>query len=206
MFSLLLLPPICGLCLFFGLLTAKRGPLIRIALTLVLTGLVAPIAALFTYSLLVELPVEPVFTGTALLIASLIWRLVPRLPIPKSNIRGICWLLVLTSCTLITVELTAAKPSLLALLHLSLLTRMMAVALPLVAGHVLLSVLASTVPVRHMVPKKEVPLSSKSMECSPATLPLLSRPLELVGTDAPYYPLAIALTAGTGPAAAFSCN
>lgn len=90
MFSLLLLPPVCGLCLFLGLLVAPRGLVVRLALTLVLSGLAAPILGLLAHALLVELPLTPLLVAIALVTASLLWRLVPVLPVPTGNVRGLC--------------------------------------------------------------------------------------------------------------------
>lgn len=202
MFSLLLLPPVCGLCLFLGLLVAPRGLVVRLALTLVLSGLAAPVLGLLAHTLLVELPFTPLLVATALVTASLLWRLVPVLPVPTGNVRGLCWILVLTSCTLITVGITAGSPSPL-LLHLAFTLRLLFVVFLCAGAHLLLSLLL--VPARSL-PVKQVSTSRLPRKCVQPALPLLTRPLELVGADAPYYPLALALTAGKGPAAAFSLN
>jgi hypothetical protein len=205
MFSLLLLPPVCGLCLFLGLLTATRGPLVRLALTLVLTGLVAPIVGVLAHSVLPELPVVTALALTAVALAGVLWRVVPRLPMPQGNVRGLCWALVLTSCTLTTVALTSPTLATWSL-QASLLLRLILLALPFVVAHLLVSRLPTRTSTTPGVATKRSPLSGRELHCTAPALPLLARPLELVGADAPYFPLASALTAGAGPAAAFSCN
>jgi hypothetical protein len=201
MFSLLLLPPVCGLCLFLGLLTATRGPLVRLLLTLVLTGLVAPVIGVAMHNFLHELPVEFVLGSTALLLAFLICRVVPVLPVPSGNTRGLCWALVLVSCTLTTVMLTA--PAVAHGMELALVVRLLVVALGLAGAHVATSLFTR----RALAPKRNAtPVAQPRPRPTSATPTLLSRPLELVGADAPYYPLASGFTAGAGPAAAFSAN
>ncbi|RZJ85843.1 MAG: hypothetical protein EOO60_14235 [Hymenobacter sp.] len=206
MFSLLLLPPVCGLCLFLGLLTAARGPLVRLALTLVFTGLVAPIIGIVACSVLSELPANAVLLATALLTAIVLWRVVLRLPVARGNIRGLCWGLVLTSCTLTTVTLTSTALS--ATTHYApFAVRLLAILLLFVLAHVLVSLLSGrTVSATGRGATKKADSASHELHCTAVAIPVLARPLALVGADAPYHPLAKALTAGTGPAAAFSLN
>lgn len=205
MFILLLLPPICGLCLFLGLLTAARGPLVRLVLTLVLSGLVVPILGVATHRFLHELPLDFVFLGTALLVASLIWRLIPVLPVPRTNVRGLCWGLVLVSCTLTTVVLTAPAPVAHGL-ELALLLRLVVVGMGVVGAHTVVTLLNH----RFLVPVKPMPRSGSTtgqgQQPTKATPTLLNRPLELAGASGPYRPLTHSLAAGAGPAAAFSAN
>ena len=200
MFTLLLLPPVCGLFLFLGLLTAPRRFPVRVALTLTLTGLVAPVVGLALWrNLLPDVAVELVLGGSALLVATLLWRLTPRLPYPRTHLRLLCWLLVLGSCTLITVVLTAAGSS--PLVNLPLLLRVSLAALPLLGAHALLK--RPVAPGAGRPASQPRPAGPRAPQPPP---PLLNRPLELVGADAPYYPLAAGFTAGIGPAAAFSRN
>lgn len=191
MFRLLLIPPVCGLLLFFGLLTATRTPLVRLTLTLVLTGLVAPVGGLLMHVLLPDLPLLAALGGAAVLCASLLLRLVPHLPVPTRHVRGICWTLVLLSCTLITVVITSPVP---AGLPGSEAWRLVVCLAPFGMAHFLLSRGHSGANAKH------------PLRPTQPALPLLPRPLELVGVKAAYYPLASGLTAGNGPAAAFSCN
>lgn len=190
MFGLLLVPVFCGFLLFAGLLTARPTRLGRVLLALTLAGLGLPLP-LTLVPLLPSVSLVPLLLTGWLLLASLLWRVLPLLARPRpGSTRAICWALTLVSCTATTVVLTSpsfqAPPTPLPLL---------------VAGPVLLLLVLGA---HGLLTRLLARRRAKAALVSPP--PLLPRQPRFTPLPSAYRSLACPPAAGVGPAALFGSN
>lgn len=166
---------------------------------LLVTGSLSALA-LPSYLLLAPLLEEHLLPGLLgieyFLMASVLWRLVPRLK-PVSSPRAICWALTLSSCAYTTGLLTTPHPPLTGLGHVTPALVLVFAGLGAAALHLLVTLFLRHQARHSALQRAQTPL--------PVPPPLLPRPLVFPTAQriSPERPL---IPAGSGAAATFSSN